>query len=1106
MPAKELENDIVIDLGGEAHISSQSNSMPKSLRRIKITHPLIINDQISGGKTSKDEIVPLAIDKFIIQRYTKYEKDGVDYVGRRYHCIDSQEDIVKLIKYDWNLCEVIDDEDPRWIYFDLEWVEEKLPDVFDKFVDWTFSYFKKELDIDLRKEDVVVSGTEYHPEKSFWGLDNPLKHSRHVVIQADKCFRNSKEQCAFMDMFIVNLPKKFYWEGLSIVDTSVYSRGFQSMKLINQSKYNLKKKNGFIKNSRQLPITHKDKWDKHFCRSNINNFFEIDVLKVVAKHKRQNRIKAKKGDARAIARSSGFPEFIIKENNIVQKEDEKYIHFLLRSIPNENLLQTYDTWMKIGFLLFNILPYSEAKEYHKEWSKDDYGFQSFWKSLLGKTKRSSNGFNLKHLENLAAKCNSNVNPKKQANKMISEYFNLDDPDITYEEYNEKWCRKIDTSKYKSHIIISPTGTGKSTCIHCYIDNLPNSTACYFSPRREFCRSKVPELNKKIKTGKRFRSYLDKSFHHSNDRVCISMESLHRLEHRNEGYNILVFDEIEALLTQLASKTMGKLVTESYRVLENLIKQADVLIFADAFISGRTISFIKNIVDKPTLLSKNLKLEVQRTKKELKGNFKSFCNKMLDTAISGKKFWCYAENAEGLEDFAVFLEQNKINYYIYTAAGKDRETLVDVNKSWQDVQVILYSPTITVGIDFSPKDDQGNDIIHFDCGFIYVSSNVGMIRNAFQGKARARHMNDNIIYYCVRDERAKQKKEESSFVFTNIKEATHFVKKNSEWIQQATENLDKKLRKEKNKDQCWEKYQKHCEKVAMIEFINETSEKPIQIPKYDFGLNKHWYKEPEWALINYAYNLLERSMGQNSTRILMDYYFDLTNHKEGEEEEPDELLMESEDIYKEMDFDSVKEASPEDKLSNTKYNRLRKSKGIFMSKVNVSSLKPNQRTALFKKFINESNMNLNSLFWNNNASRIGIQSTFEKEMERYGYGFLSSNLCLKFTLINKLVKRLGLKHSCDTSTIITQKTIDEKWKSIESIMPEINHFWKLNIPDKRRNDRIFILSEIFKGWNSYVLRDPRNQNSKVRKKNASFVLRFNIKDKSIAGLTPLWTGQ
>ena len=263
-----------------------------------------------------------------------------------------------------------------------------------------------------------------------------------------------------------------------------------------------------------------------------------------------------------------------------------------------------------------------------------------------------------------------------------------------------------------------------------------------------------------------------------------------------------------------------------------------------------------------------------------------------------------------------------------------------------------------------------------------------------------------------------------------------------WIKQATENLNKKLKRDQNKDYDFDAYTKHAEKAAMIEFLNEDLENKLVVPKYDFGFKKHWNNDPEWAIINYSYNLLERSMGQNSTRTLMNYYFDLTNHIEGENEDPEgEVDLVIEDFYKELDFESVKEVSLEEDLSNTKYNRLRKSKSIFASQINTSSLKPEQKTALFKKFLNDKNLNLNSLFWNNYASRVGIQKTFEKEMERFGYGFLSSDICLKFTLMEKLIKKLGLNNTCDTSTIISQKTIDEKWKSIEILIPQIIFLWK-----------------------------------------------------------------
>ena len=76
-----------------------------------------------------------------------------------------------------------------------------------------------------------------------------------------------------------------------------------------------------------------------------------------------------------------------------------------------------------------------------------------------------------------------------------------------------------------------------------------------------------------------------------DKIIMSLESLHKISELKR-YEMVVCDEMETLLSNFSSSTLGARTYETFQRFENLLKGAKKVVMMDAFISNRTIHLAK----------------------------------------------------------------------------------------------------------------------------------------------------------------------------------------------------------------------------------------------------------------------------------------------------------------------------------------------------------------------------------------------------------------------------------------------------------------------------------------------------------------------------------
>jgi hypothetical protein len=434
-------------------------------------------------------------------------------------------------------------------------------------------------------------------------------------------------------------------------------------------------------------------------------------------------------------------KIVMKTNDILTAEPDyetnNEIEFYLSCIPNHNEGQSYKIWWTIGTILHR---YNQSIRLWIDWSNQcsQYGDQTdncynFWKTF--KQQDDNKGFKIGTLIKLARQ----YVPKNDIyfNKLYSQVSNLDKTGYEFEKYNEPYVRPY---PHDVSVIVekSPMGTGKTFQIKKYMDTYNPKRCLYLSPRIIFANNIEGEFK-----DYNFVNYKEDSFNSKCDRVICSIESIHRLN--DQVYDLIIMDESETILNTFTSPTLKK-IKNCLDSFQTIIKNSGKLICMDAFTSSRTTNFINNIIppNRKKLLRINEFKPVARIAYELPSG-KALIRKIKDKLQQGKK--CVVATASNsycqsvLENLSEFITEHNKTYKFYEAntSDIDKKDVLKCRDAWSNIDLLLYTPTITVGVNFDIPDV-------FDYLYIYGSDLTTTCRDMFQSSMRIRHIKSNVMFY------------------------------------------------------------------------------------------------------------------------------------------------------------------------------------------------------------------------------------------------------------------------------------------------------------------------------------------------------------------------
>jgi hypothetical protein len=232
-----------------------------------------------------------------------------------------------------------------------------------------------------------------------------------------------------------------------------------------------------------------------------------------------------------------------------------------------------------------------------------------------------------------------------------------------------------------------------------------------------------------------------------DKLMICINSLHYTNDKN--YKIVVIDEIESVL----NKWFNNATLETNKLMNwerflDIIRNADKVIFLDAFTSKLTIDFIDSISDVENIINYDIvELKESNVNRNIyfKSTFESWCGSIINSLKENKKTFIFYPFKDGCKDYIsmenlkTIIEKNTDKKGIcYNGDSDDKilKTLDDVNTHWNDADFVMTNNKINVGINYEK----------FDFDSVYLSiAGFSSPRDIIQVSYRCRHIKSNNIY-------------------------------------------------------------------------------------------------------------------------------------------------------------------------------------------------------------------------------------------------------------------------------------------------------------------------------------------------------------------------
>lgn len=330
----------------------------------------------------------------------------------------------------------------------------------------------------------------------------------------------------------------------------------------------------------------------------------------------------------------------------------------------------------------------------------------------------------------------------------------------YIGFDDSACNYIDRLEYRKKFLVlsAQMGKGKTTFLKYFLqwrenyrreqvinaffngdqalsDKLsdrPRLSYLFISQRKTFTNfvcAEFPDLKSYLNIGS--------EGYDEHDRVCIQIESLHKT---NRRYDVVVIDEVETVLSQFSSSTMKK-CQGSFAVFKEVIRNAESVVCADAFVMQRTVDFLSSFVEDKSdiVFIRNTKLFLEG-RKAIQISQDKFNGHLCDSLSSGNRIVNVSSSRSDLIDLEALLREQCTEESIQTYDRYCKKSdLSRVNETWENLDYVGYTPVIQTGISYTGKS--------FDVCYANLKSS-NLCRDAMQMLLRARHLNKNEIYFSL----------------------------------------------------------------------------------------------------------------------------------------------------------------------------------------------------------------------------------------------------------------------------------------------------------------------------------------------------------------------
>lgn len=453
---------------------------------------------------------------------------------------------------------------------------------------------------------------------------------------------------------------------------------------------------------------------------------------------------------------TGIAQAVAEPNIVVERISVEKMMKIIDCI-NIKKFENYDSWLKLVYMVANGNNTNEIIKYF--WQK---GIQvkKYSNVTLNEVMKAfsqikiSTEFNNYGIYNLA---------KKDNEELFNKYFNkYDEPTFEYNIMNFKdengnqtkflnFNQIMDYFGYeKIRVINSSYGSGKSQfckkMLEHYDNENKNLRVLFISNRQTLAynlENSFPE----------FMNYLNSKININTNKVIISLDSIERIALSGTlttgRYDIVILDEFTSILSHFSYSKLRN-PEGIYKMFKSIIDSCSQCYCLDGDINNAGIGFLQNYFNykgKPLFnavkgnsynitINYNDNVEYENILNDLKLNRK-LCIASMSSNMAAKIYdWL---NTKG---YKCLLITSKTSDFI-------KQQLKNINEIVKNYDVLIYSPTISVGVDISITN-------YFYKVYGYICSNSVDARSYFQMLARVRNPITNEVNLIITDNAIKQK--------------------------------------------------------------------------------------------------------------------------------------------------------------------------------------------------------------------------------------------------------------------------------------------------------------------------------------------------------------
>lgn len=300
-------------------------------------------------------------------------------------------------------------------------------------------------------------------------------------------------------------------------------------------------------------------------------------------------------------------------------------------------------------------------------------------------------------------------------------------------------------KYDTLLIKSPMGTGKTKKLLEYLADVPDTVHLIFI---SFRRSFSTELRNKL--GKRVVDYRDVKGEIVSPRVIVQFESLHRLKLPVGKQSMLFLDESESIINQMENKQMAGAGTlrSCWEKFEWLMTNSTKVVAMDALADYRTYTLLRKT-------RKNVHMHLNtytRPAEEAPVDYhydshEEWLNQVYLAGAAAQREPIVIVSTAKRQSDAIELHirhtcpEARIKSYSSDSTEQDRLDFNDVNKAWADVDVLIYTSTVSAGCSF--------ELARFKRVFAYFSDQSCDYKTAIQMLGRVRNIESREYHIYIK---------------------------------------------------------------------------------------------------------------------------------------------------------------------------------------------------------------------------------------------------------------------------------------------------------------------------------------------------------------------